>query len=119
VTATEQIWFLVLHTVLHTVTVIGTYRKHVKLSLYLRMHYTKTAYGRVETEIHAFLMSALMEVSGQLHILAALPLGKVPLVPMDRSWVDPRASRDAVENRKIFCPWLKSNDNSLVVQPTA
>jgi hypothetical protein len=39
------------------------------------------AYGGVDVEINIFLASAL-EVSGQLHALASLPLGKEPSVPI-------------------------------------
>jgi len=34
----------------------------------------------MKVQLHAFLTT--MEVSGQLHVLAALPPGKEPLVPM-------------------------------------
>jgi hypothetical protein len=38
------------------------------------------AYGGVDVEIHVFMTSALVEVSGHLHNPAALSPGKVPLV---------------------------------------
>jgi hypothetical protein len=43
-----------------------------------------------------------MEVSGQLHVLAALPPGKEPLVSI--GWVGPRAVLEAVVKRKIPSP---------------
>lgn len=35
-------------------------------------------YVEVEVSLHSFLASALYGVSGQLHALAAVPLGKEP-----------------------------------------
>jgi hypothetical protein len=40
------------------------------------------AYWGVEVQLHAFLTSALMEVSGELHTPAALQTEKEPLVPI-------------------------------------
>jgi hypothetical protein len=42
-----------------------------------------------------------MEVSSQLHVPAALPLGKTLRDPLDRGWVGPRVGLDAVERKKI------------------
>jgi hypothetical protein len=41
------------------------------------------AYGGVNVQIHAILISALVEVSGQLHAPAALPTGETVL---DTPW---------------------------------
>jgi hypothetical protein len=43
------------------------------------------AYGGVDVQIHVFLTSALVEVSGRLHAPAALPLQKEPGGPQKRS----------------------------------
>jgi hypothetical protein len=50
----------------------------IKLSLRLSKHHAMKTYWRVE--VHAFLTSALVGVSGQLHAPAALPPGKEQLV---------------------------------------
>jgi len=49
-----------------------------------------------------------MEVSGQLHILANLPLGKQPVVPTgyEAGWAGPRAGLKVVARRKIPSPPL-------------
>jgi hypothetical protein len=39
-------------------------------------------YGGVDVQIHVFLTSALVEVSGQLHALAPLPPKEEPPVPI-------------------------------------
>jgi hypothetical protein len=52
-----------------------------------------------------------MEVSGQLHAMATLPLGI-------GGWVDPRAFLDDAK-KKNYCPYWVSNSGSLVVQPVA
>jgi hypothetical protein len=44
----------------------------VKLSLYLIKHHAMKAYGGVEIYFHAFLTSALDDVSSQPHAPAAL-----------------------------------------------
>jgi hypothetical protein len=59
-----------------------------------------------------------MEVSGQLHALATLPLGKEPLAPVARSLVGLRAVLDAVK-RKIPSPGQESNPRTSIVQPVA
>jgi hypothetical protein len=61
-----------------------------------------------------------MEVSGQLHVPAALP-------PRERargthwigSWVGPRAVLDAVVKRKIPSPGRESNPRTPIVLPVA
>jgi hypothetical protein len=57
-----------------------------------------------------------MEVSGQLHVLAASPPGKNPL---DRRLLGPRAVLDAVVKRKIPSPRRESNPRSPIVQSVA
>jgi len=44
------------------------------------------------------------EVSGHLHAPATVPPEKEPPYPLDRGWMGPRASLDAVERRKTR--WL-------------
>jgi hypothetical protein len=44
------------------------------------MHYTMKMSEEVEVQLHAFLTLALETVSGKLHALATLPLGKESLV---------------------------------------
>jgi hypothetical protein len=57
-----------------------------------------------------------MEVSGQFHVLAALPPGEIaPGTHWIGGWVGPRADWDATENRK-HCPCRKSNP---AIQPVA
>jgi hypothetical protein len=61
-----------------------------------------------------------MEVSGQLHAPAALPLGKEHLVPFwIGGWVGLRAVLEAVVKRKIPSPRRKSNPRTPIVQPVA
>jgi len=56
-----------------------------------------------------------MEVIGQLHAPAALPL--VP-VGWEAAW-GPRAGLEAVSKRKILSPRLDSNPDHPIVQPVA
>jgi hypothetical protein len=56
-----------------------------------------------------------MEVSGQLHTLAALPPGEEPLVPI--GWMGPRAILDAVVKREILSPCWESKPRTPIVQP--
>jgi hypothetical protein len=57
-----------------------------------------------------FLTQQYIEVSGQLHVPAALPLGNSPPpVPIGiGGWMDPRVNPDAAEGRKMF-PFRESN----------
>jgi hypothetical protein len=55
-----------------------------------------------------------MEVSGQLHAMAALPLEKEPLISSGGSWVGPRASLDCVEKRKISSPYWEWNPSDSI-----
>jgi hypothetical protein len=58
-----------------------------------------------------------MQVSGQLHALAALPPGKEPLdTHWIRGWVGPRAVLDMVVKRKIPSPCWESNPRTPIVQ---
>jgi hypothetical protein len=50
-----------------------------------------------------------MEVSGQFHTAAALPLGKSPFTHSVGGWVDPRGGLDDVEYRKISYLCRESN----------
>ena len=45
-----------------------------------------------------------MEVSGQLHVPAALPPEKNAGTRSMKGWVDPTARLHVLENRKISCP---------------
>jgi hypothetical protein len=60
-----------------------------------------------------------MEVSGQLHTLAALPPRKEPLVLIGELWVCPRAVLDAVVKIKVHSPSQESNPGTPIVQPVA
>jgi hypothetical protein len=86
------------------------------------MHYAMNMYWEEWRYSSTFLTSALMEVSGQLHALAALPLGKEQLVShWIGGWMGPRASLDMVAKRKIPSLCWESNhhlDCSLVTIPT-
>jgi hypothetical protein len=56
-----------------------------------------------------------MEVSGQFHVLAALPPGEIaPDAHWIRGWVGPRASLGDVETRKIY-PYRNSHSETSVV----
>jgi hypothetical protein len=58
-----------------------------------------------------------MEVGGQLHTPAALPLEKLPPgTYWIGGWVGPRAGLDAVE-RKPSCPCWESNPDSSALYP--
>jgi len=65
---------------------------------------------KVEVLLNAFITSALMEVSFQLHAPAFLPSVS--------QWVGPRTGLDTVEKRRIPFPAPASN-RTLVVQPAA
>jgi hypothetical protein len=61
-----------------------------------------------------------MEVSGQLHALAALPpRERAPDTHWVGGWVDPRTVLDAVVKRKIPSPRRESNHETPIVQPVA
>jgi hypothetical protein len=64
----------------------------------------KAYWGSGDIAPHILWPQQQMEVSGQLHALAALPPGKKPLV-------GPRAILDAVMKRKIPSPCQESNQN--------
>jgi hypothetical protein len=53
-----------------------------------------------------------MEVSGQIHVPAALPQGKAPDTYQIGGWVDTRAGLDAVVKRKIPSHCQDSNPQS-------
>jgi len=55
-----------------------------------------------------------MEVDGQFHLPATLPLSKELLLPL--GWGS-RADLDSLQKRKISCPFRELNHNSLVVLP--
>jgi hypothetical protein len=54
----------------------------VMLSLFLTRHHAMKMYWGVEVELHAFLTLKVVEVSGQLRDLAALPPGKGTPLPI-------------------------------------
>jgi hypothetical protein len=61
-----------------------------------------------------------MEVSGQLHALAALSPGKrAPGTHWIGGWVGARAILDTVVKRKIPSPHQESNPRTPIVQPVA
>jgi len=61
-----------------------------------------------------------MEVSGQLHTLADLPLGKEPPdTHWIGGWVGPRAGLDVMVKRKISNPCQASNTCSSSPKPSA
>ena len=55
-----------------------------------------------------------MNVSGQLHAPATLPLGKSLGSHLMEGWVGPRTSLDILARRKISCPYWDSNQDSIV-----
>jgi hypothetical protein len=74
--------------------------------------------GGGEAQFHAFLTAALlyMEVSGHLHVPAALPAEKDPSTHGIGGWMGPRASLDAVK-RKILFRCRESSLCSLITIP--
>jgi hypothetical protein len=60
-----------------------------------------------------------MEVSGQLHALAALPQREVPGTHWIGGWVGPKAVLDAMVKRKIPSPRLESSPRTPIVQSVA
>jgi hypothetical protein len=61
-----------------------------------------------------------MEVSGQLHALAALPpRDKAPGTHWIGGWLGSRAVLDAVVKRKIPSPRPESNPRTSIIQPVA
>jgi hypothetical protein len=75
-------------------------------------------YGGVDVYIHIFLTSAL-EVSGQLHAPAALPLGKSPRYPFYRRLGGPQSWSGWYGEVNIFDPTGTRTPAPLVVQPVA
>jgi hypothetical protein len=61
-----------------------------------------------------------MDVTDQLHVPAALPPGKEPLVPIGQKagW-GPRAGLNTASKRKIPSPRRESNPEHPIVQPVA
>jgi hypothetical protein len=61
------------------------------------------AHGGVDVQIHIFFLHRhQLNVSGQLHVPAALtPEESTPGTHWIRGWVDPRVSLDDVEQRKL------------------
>jgi hypothetical protein len=60
-----------------------------------------------------------MEVSGQLHTLAALLPGKEPHTHCIGGWMYPRAVLDAMVKRKIPSSHQELNPITLLIQPIA
>jgi len=61
-----------------------------------------------------------MEMSDQLHALAALPPRSENAVPVvQEAWRAPRPMMDILENINVFCSFRKSNHDYRVVQPAA
>jgi hypothetical protein len=59
-----------------------------------------------------------MEVSGQLHAPAVLPLGKEALVSVDwGGWVDPKAGLDTLFKRRVSFYCQEFTHISKVVHP--
>jgi len=59
-----------------------------------------------------------MEMSGELHISAPIPLWKCSQYPLTWRLVESqRTSLDAVAKRKIFCPCWELNEKSSGLQP--
>jgi hypothetical protein len=65
-------------------------------------HYAMKGYGGVDVQIHIFLTSALVGVSGQLHSRPLYPGERAPGNHWIGGWVDPRADLDYVEKRKFL-----------------
>jgi hypothetical protein len=60
-----------------------------------------------------------MEVSGQLHVPAALPQGKSPRYPLDKRPDGPYNLFGRRGEEKIFAPYRASKPNPFVVQTVA
>jgi hypothetical protein len=52
------------------------------LFLFIIKHHHMKLYGEMEVQLHTFLASVLVEVSGQLHTPAALLPWEDPLIPI-------------------------------------
>jgi hypothetical protein len=66
-------------------------------------------YGGVDMQIHVFVTSALVEVSGQLHAPAILLPGNSPHYPLRRGWVGTRTGPDEAERRMdYYCVYTNS-----------
>jgi hypothetical protein len=90
--------------------------KKVKLSLCLTSTMPWRRMGGVELQLHHYWPRYYMEVSGQLHVLAALPRGKCPSGNWTRGWVGPTADPNAEGKRKYPAP---GGNRTPVVQPVA
>jgi hypothetical protein len=60
-----------------------------------------------------------MEVTGQLHAVAALPQGKSPRYLYDKRQGGPRAGLETVSKRKILSPRREWNPDHPIIQPVA
>jgi len=83
----------------------------IKLSLCLTKYRTLKTYGEVELKLHAFLSSP--QDGGEWS--ASRP-GERTLVPTghEPGYMGPRASLDAVKQRKNSCPWRESSSGRSV-----
>jgi hypothetical protein len=72
-------------------------------------------YGRLEVQLHPSYHWYWMEVSGQHHAPATVPLGNSPRIHCIGSWVGLGASLDVVHKKKISCTYWELNPESLVL----
>jgi hypothetical protein len=90
----------------------------VKISLGLIKHHALKTYEGVEVQLHNSWPRQEMEVSGQLHALAALSPGKLLLVPIRYDTAeDPESVCTLWRREKLISYYRESKFNSSVVRP--
>jgi hypothetical protein len=77
------------------------------------------SYAELEVELHSFLTSALDGCNSSTSSSSYLNLIKMLQHPLNKGWMSPRASTDALGKTTISCPSPQSNPNSSATQPTA
>lgn len=104
------------HLVIHTHIPTHT---HSHTQGNIALGYVINAYGKVELKLNSSLNYALMEVSGQLHLIPALPLAIYSPVPTERQFRWAPAPLWIFWRQREFRYFCESNHNSSTISPVA